>query len=107
MPLPIEYVPADQKFLCYVISPKIKPDGKDMWKFQPRHCANGITQIRGSYLNGSFVPIISACIVSSSTSLTASWNIIGVVLEDTNSFKSTIIDLADRLYVPMPPYYLQ
>ena len=46
MPLPIEDVPADQKFLCYVISPKIKPDGKDMKEFQPRHCNNGITQIQ-------------------------------------------------------------
>ena len=48
MPLPIEDFPADQKFLRTVISPKIKPDDKDMWNFWPRHCANAITQIRVS-----------------------------------------------------------
>ena len=85
MPLPIEYVPADQKFLCYVISPKIKPDGKYTWKFQPRHCDNGITQIGGSDLNEPFVPIISDCPVSYSTALADSWYLIGGVLDNTNS----------------------
>ena len=59
MPLPIEDVPVYQKLLCYVISPNIKPDGKDMWKFKPCHCANGITHIRRSDLTESFTPIIS------------------------------------------------
>ena len=69
MPLPIEDFPTDQKLLCYDISPKIKHDGKDMWKFQPRHCANGITHILGSDLTESFVPIITACPVSYSMTL--------------------------------------
>ena len=71
MPLPIEDVPADQKILCHVISPKIKVDGKDICKFQPRHCANGITQIRGCKLTESFPPIIISCTVSYSMAFLA------------------------------------
>ena len=48
MNLTIEGVPADQKLLRSEISSKIKPDGKDMWKFQPFHCNSGSTHIRGS-----------------------------------------------------------
>ena len=33
IPLPIDDVPTEQKVLCSVISPKIKPYGKDMQKF--------------------------------------------------------------------------
>ena len=61
MPLPIEDVPVYQKLLCYVISPNIKPDGKDIWKFKPRHFVNDITHICGSELSESFTPIISDC----------------------------------------------
>ena len=107
MPLPIEDFPTDKKLLCYVISPKIKNDGKYMWKFQPRHCANGITHIRGSDLTEPFLPIISDCPVSYSMSLAASWNIIGGVLDNTNLFQNTILALSDRFYFMMPSYYLQ
>ena len=78
-----------------------------MWKFQPRHCSNGITQICGSDLTESFYTIISECPVSYSMAFSASCNIIGGVIDDTNYFKNTILALADRFYVPMPPYYLQ
>ena len=107
MPLPIEDFPTDKKLLCYVISPKIKHDGKDMWKFQPRHCANGITHILGSDLTESFVPILSAYPVSYSMAFSSSWNILGLVLDNTNSFQNTIIAPADIFYIPVPPYYLQ
>ena len=107
MPLPIEDFPTDQKLLCCDISPNIKHDGKDMWRFQPRHCDNGITHIRGYDLTESFVPIIIACHVSYIMALEDLWNIIGVVFYDTNSFQNTILSPSDILYVPMPPYCLQ
>ena len=107
MPLPIEDVPSYQKLFCYVISPNIKTDDKYMWKFQSRRCDNGITQIRGSDLTESFFPIISDFPFSSIIALAASCNIIGVVIDDTNSFQNTILYPADIFYVPMPPYYLQ
>ena len=66
MPLPIEDFPTDKKFLYYVISPKIKHDGKYMWKFQPFHGDNGSTQIHGSNFTESFFPVIGAYPVRSS-----------------------------------------
>ena len=78
-----------------------------MWKLQPRHCSNGITQICGSDLTESFYTIISDCPVSYSMAFSASCNLIGGVIDDTNYFKTKILALADRFYVPMPPYYLQ
>ena len=59
-----------------------------MWKFQSRCCANGITQIRGSDLTESFFPIIIDFPVSSIMALAASWNIIGVLIDDTNYFQN-------------------
>ena len=78
-----------------------------MWKFQPRHCTNGISYIWGSDLTESFVPIISAWRVSYIMALEASWNIIGLDIDDTKYFQNKILSPADRFYVPMPPYYLQ
>ena len=78
-----------------------------MWKFQSRCCANGITQIRGSDLTESFFPIIIDFPVSSIMALAASWNIIGVLIDDTNYFQNKILYPDDIFYVPMPPYYLQ
>ena len=43
--LPIEYFPAEQKVLPSVMSPNTKPDGKDIYTFQPHHCANVSNQI--------------------------------------------------------------
>ena len=78
-----------------------------MWKFQPRHCSNGITQICGSDLTESFYTIISGFTVSYSMAFSASCNLIGGVIDDTNSFQNTILALADRFYALFPPYYLQ
>ena len=38
----IDYVPPNQKVLSSVVSPKIKPDGKYIWKFQPHIYENSI-----------------------------------------------------------------
>ena len=39
--------------------------------------------------------------------LSGSLNLIGGVLDVTNTFQNTVIASADRIYATMPPYYLQ
>ena len=78
-----------------------------MCKFKPYHCANGRTQIRGSDFTESFPPVISTCTVPSSIVLTASWNIIGGLIDVTNAFQNTMLAPANRIYILMPPYFLQ
>lgn len=86
MPLPIEHVPYGHKVLVSVIPPNIKPDGKYMDKFQTSQYSNVITNIRGSNLNSSFVPVIRTCLVNYMTPRVNSWNSIGGFLDMTNDF---------------------
>ena len=58
-------------------------------------------------LNTPPPPVIGACTVPYITALTESWNIIGGLLDVTNAFQNKILVPADRIYVLMPPYYLQ
>ena len=78
-----------------------------MWKINPCHNANGSTQICGSDFTESLSSAIGAYTAPSRIDLTGSWNIIEGLLDYTNAFQNTILAPSDRIYVLMPPYYLQ
>ena len=47
-PIPIKSLPEGKKVLRSLIAPSIKEgDCSDAWKFVARHCANGISHIKG------------------------------------------------------------
>lgn len=106
-PIPVSSIPPEKKVLKSVISLKVKPDGKNMWKFAPRHCANGAPQLQGIDFDESYAPVAGACPVRTQLAISASWNLIVGVIDVTNAFQNTILPPHKREYVTLPPYYLE
>ena len=90
-----------------VVKPKLKPDGKYMWKFHPRRFASWSTYIHVSNFTWLLFPVIGECPVCFSVDIIPLLNIGGGVLGITNTLQNTILAPSNRCYVTMPPYYLQ
>ena len=106
MPLAIEDVPVDQKVLCSDISPKINPYGEYMCNLHPNYFMNVSNQIWDSDFGLLFGPVISDHKVCYIVALSASFNIIGWVLDVTNIFQNTTLDPKDIVYIMMPTYLI-
>ena len=78
-----------------------------MWKFYTLHYANKINNIHRSDFIKYFFTVIDCFTALPRMAITDSWNIIWGFLNVTNTSQNTILASADRVYVKIPPYYMQ
>ena len=60
-PIPIEHKPPDAKLYQSVIASRIKEKGKNLYKFETRHCVNGGPMEQGKDFDFSHSPTIGYC----------------------------------------------
>ena len=106
-PFPIEEVPPNTCILRSVVAFRVKSLGHDHYDLYSRHCADGSRMIKGldnaeSY--AAFTVIDSLCI---GFAIAGQLNLHLYVIDIKNAFQTTLLDPSERLYLYLPPFYLE
>ena len=106
-PIPIKALPDVTKFLCSTIAPSIKEsDCSDGWKYFPRHCENGSSQIQVVEFYKSYSPVEHAESFGINISNAAKHRLTARILYVIISFHNTNFPIHERVCVSKPPYYI-
>jgi hypothetical protein len=106
-PVPRAKLPKDTKVYRSVIAPRIKEKGKDLYKFEARHCLDGQNMVQGKDFDFSFSPTISYPGMRIVLAFCAVLNLTSAILDVENCFQNDAIKPEQRLFVTAPPLYIQ
>ena len=105
--IPIKYPPEGTKVLRSLIAPSIKEgDCSDAWKFVARNCANGSSQIKGIYFDQPYSPVVHAESFRINIAISSMHRLTVRILYVSNVFQNNKNTIHERVYVSLPPYYL-
>ena len=90
-PIPIESKPAESKLYQSIIACRTKEKGKDLYKFETRHCVNGGPMEQGKDFDFSHSPTIGYCPLRIVLAFTASTGRQLFAIDVSNCFQQKII----------------
>ena len=106
-PIPIKSLPEVKKILRSLIATSIKEGGySDAWDFFARHCANGISHIKGIYFDQSYSPVAHSDSSRIKIDIEGMHRITARILDVSNVFQNTNVPIHERFCISAPPYYL-
>ena len=85
----------------------IKEVGEGMWKFVTRHCVDGSPMVKGLHFDLSASPTVSYPALRTLISIAAARGLRLASMDVTNCFQNTMIPPEERIWVNLPPRYMQ
>ena len=106
-PFPIEDAPKDVNILRSVVSHRVKDLGNDTYDLYSRHCANRSTMVKGLDYKESYaaIAVIDSCRIV--IAIASRYGLIIFITDIKNAFQTTLLHPSERIYLHLPPYYLQ
>ena len=106
-PLCRSKLPKDMKVYKSIVAARVKDKGENIYKLEARHCMNGATMEKGKDFDFSYSPTVSAPALRMMIANAASNNRILGVLDVVNCFQNTATPIESRVFVTIPPYYIE
>ena len=106
-PVPREKLPPDVKVFPSIIACRVKEKGKDLYKFETRHCVNGSSMEQGTHFDFSRSPTISYTGLRFLIVVAAAFGLRLSIIDVTNCFQNDAIPPEKRIFIILPPVYLE
>ena len=106
-PLPREKLPKEVRVFPSMIACRIKEKGRDLYKFEARHCVNGASMEKGTHFDFSYSPTISYPCLRLVLAWSASLGLQCSILDVENCFQNEACDPEKRIFITAPPLYIE
>ena len=100
-------IPEDIKIFQSVIAVSCKEVGAALIKFIARHCVHGGPMVQGLHFDFSASLTVRYQALRTMIAIAAAYNLTLVSVDVTNCFQNTIIPPEKRIWVSLPPKYMQ
>ena len=106
-PFPRELLPPNARILKSVLAFRVKTLSPGVYDLYSRHCANGSTQIKGLDYKESYAPIAVIDSIRVCIAISADLCLIIFIIDVSNAFQNTPVNINERIHLYLPPYYLE